>query len=337
MLRVAAYTAGKSIPSARFRVRQYIPALRRLGVEVREYSARFGSSPPSRKALRPLWGAAAVGDRVISAGGSFFADVTLLQREMVSTLATVESLTRAPRALDVDDAIWLRRDGSAARRLAGLSQVVICGNEYLAEHFRAWNSNVRVLATAVDTERFVPRSAPAAPVKRIGWSGESSNFPYLYAILPAVRAVLEKRKDVLFRVVSDQRPKMENIPQDRIELIQWSPQNEVTVIQEMSIGVMPLPDTPWTRGKCSFKLLTYMACGVPVVASPVGMNASVLAAGGGFGPARWEDWADALDCLLHDESRARQMALQGRVAVTEAYSLCRLAPRLAGILEACRS
>src|SRR5436190_18899187 len=103
VLSVAAYTTGRNIPSARFRVRQYIPALKKLGVDMREYHARFGSSPTRCKALRPLWGAATVGDRIFSAARSFAADVTLLQKEMVSTLLTAEPLTRKPRALDVDD------------------------------------------------------------------------------------------------------------------------------------------------------------------------------------------------------------------------------------------
>src|SRR5438445_4239438 len=133
MLKVAAYTGGRHVPSARFRVRQYVPALRGLGVELREYEARFRSYPPSRKALRPLWGAAAISERMISAGASFWADMTLLQREMIATMLTVEPLTRSPRALDVDDAIWLRRDGSAAQRLARMCQVVSCGNDFLAE------------------------------------------------------------------------------------------------------------------------------------------------------------------------------------------------------------
>jgi glycosyltransferase involved in cell wall biosynthesis len=214
---------------------------------------------------------------------------------------------------------------------------VICGNEYLAAHFAQWNPNVRILPTAVDTDRYRPAPIEPDGIKRIGWSGESSNFKFLTPILPALRAVLDRRKDAVFRIVSEMRPRMEGIPENRIEFIQWSPENEVRVLQEMSIGLMPLDDTPWARGKCSYKLLTYMACGVPVVASPVGMNAVVLAEGGGYGPHRWEDWAGAIECLLENESRAARMSAQGRMAVERHYSLRALAPRLADILESCRS
>jgi glycosyltransferase involved in cell wall biosynthesis len=337
MLKVAAYTGGRNVPSARFRVRQYIPALHRAGIEVREYSAMMRSYPPRHKALRPFWGAAAVIERAISASSSFRSDVTLLQREMVSTLLTAEPLTKQPRVLDVDDAIWLNRDGWVARHLARMCEGVICGNDFLAETFSQWNSNTWVLATAIDTSRYCRDATRIAPsVKTIGWSGGSSNFPYLHSVIPALRAVMEKRGDVIFRVVADRRPALEGIDERRVEFIPWSQENEVRTIQEMSIGVMPLEDTPWARGKCSFKLLTYMACGVPVVASPVGMNAQVLAAGGGLAPNRWEDWADALDYLLTSETQAEKMAAKGRRAVLDSYSLSSLAPKLAAILESCR-
>jgi glycosyltransferase involved in cell wall biosynthesis len=330
---VAAYTGGSNVASARFRVRQYIPALKALGVEVREFAAAFGSCPPPSKVLRPFWGAAALGDRLLSTVVSHGAEVTLFQREMISTLLTLEPLTQNPRVLDVDDAIWLHR-GTAASRLAGLCRTVICGNEFLAENFRQWNPDVRVLPTAVDTTRYFPREwARVSPVKRIGWSGGSSNFPYLDVILPALRVVLDKRKDVIFRVVADRRPLLEGIAEDRIEFIPWSPQTEVQAIQEMTIGIMPLEDTLWARGKCSFKLLTYMACGVPALASPVGMNIEVLAAGRGLGPRHCDEWIAALEWLLDDESQARKMSEAGRLAVANHYSLHALAPRLAAVLD----
>src|SRR6266849_2409340 len=141
MLRVAAYTSGRNVSSARFRVRHYIPGLRDLGVDVRERWARIDNFPPENKALRPLWAMAAICERAVAAIASLSSDITLLQREMLSTLVTAEPLTKAPRALDVDDAIWLYRSGSPARRLAQLCDLVICGNEFLGENFRLWNSN----------------------------------------------------------------------------------------------------------------------------------------------------------------------------------------------------
>ncbi len=333
MLKVAAYTGGKNVPSARFRVRQYVSALRDSGVELREYFAAFGSYPPPHKPLRPLWATAALGERLVAAVRSHNADLTLLQREMISTLLTAEPLTREPRVLDVDDAIFLHRQGACARRLAQLCDTVICGNAYLAEHFSEWNSNVRLLPTAVDTDRFQPASGELDAPLSIGWSGTSSGFSYLEAVAPAIRAALAAHPGSVLRVVADKRPALDGFPPSRLVYVPWSPENEVDEIRKMAIGIMPLEDSPWARGKCSFKLLTYMSCGVPVVASPVGMNTEVLAACGGLGPRRWEDWTDALAGLLGSEACRKRLGQQGRRAVLERYSLRSVVPRLVEILK----
>lgn len=336
MLNVAAYTGGKNVPSARFRLRQYVPALEDLGIEVREHWAKLGSYPPANKVLRPLWAVATLCERAVSAAGSFRSDVTLLQREMVSTFFTAEPLTRRPRILDVDDAIWLYRGGLFARRLAQLCDAVICGNQFLAEQFRRWNSNIHILPTAVDTERYRPPDRVKTPApNRIGWSGSASTLRYLHALAPALRVILERRRDIHLRVVADKRPTFDGIPESRLEFIPWSPQVEVGAIQEMAVGLMPLEDTPWARGKCSFKLLTYMACGVPVVASPVGMNVEVLSAGGGLAARGRDEWIDAIESLLRDKAAARQAGEKGREAVLRDYSLRAVTPRLARILRSC--
>ena len=335
-LKVAAYTGGVSVPSARFRVRQYIPALKSVGIEVRESWASLGSYPPAIKALRPIWGMAALCERAISAAGSFSSDVTLLQLEMLSTFVTAEPFTKPPRVFDVDDAIWLYGDGSFARRLARLSQLVICGNAFLAEQFRHWNANIHILPTAVDTDRYRPLDAVRdIEHKRIGWCGSGSTLRYLEALNPVFRAVLARRKDVKLRIVADARPTLERIAENQLEFIPWSPQVEVSSIQGMSVGLMPLEDTSWARGKCSFKLLTYMSCGVPVVASPVGMNVEVLAAGGGLAARGHDEWIDAIHSLLDEEALAQRMGEQGREAVLRHYSLNALTPRLASILRSC--
>jgi glycosyltransferase involved in cell wall biosynthesis len=336
VLKVAAYTGGRSVPSARFRVRQYIPALKVLGIEVRESWAKLGSYPPASKSLRPLWGMAAICERAVSAAGSFSSDVTLLQREMLSTFVTAEPFTKPPRALDVDDAIWLYGDGSFARRLAGLSELVICGNDFLAEHFHRWNSNIHILPTAVDTSRYRPLdSLRTLGHKRIGWCGSGSTLRYLEALTPVFKAVLERRRDVKLRIVADVRPVLDGIAENQLEFIPWSPEGEVRAIQEMSVGLMPLENTPWARGKCSFKLLTYMACGIPVVASPVGMNVEVLSAGGGMAARGHDEWIDVIHSLLDEESLAQRMSQRGREAVLRDYSLSALAPLLARILRSC--
>lgn len=334
-LRVAAYTGGSTVPSARFRVRQYIPALRQSGVYIDEFVPKIGTYPPKSKVLRPFWAIGSICERLPAIARSYRYNLTLLQREILSTLLTLEPLTRPPRVLDVDDAIWLNHGGNFANRLAALCDLVICGNNFLAEYFYQWNPRVSVLPTAIDTERFYPlplRPDPQRPI--IVWSGISNGLKYLYDIEPALKAVLCKHRDAILRVISDQAPRFTALSPSQWEFLAWSPVTEVVGIQSATVGMMPLRDDLWERGKCSVKMLSYMACGISVVVSPVGMNAEVLKMGPcGFGTRTLDEWVDALDWLLTNTDKAVSIGGEGRKIVLDKYSLHVLAPQLAQILR----
>jgi glycosyltransferase involved in cell wall biosynthesis len=124
------------------------------------------------------------------------------------------------------------------------------------------------------------------------------------------------------------------LPAERVEYIPWSPENEVRTIQEMSVGLMPADDSLWARGKCSYKMLLYLSCGVPAVVSPVGMNQEVLSLGRvGFGPRSEAEWVDCLISLLENPEQAQQMGEHGRRVVEEQFSLQVLTPRLASYIK----
>jgi glycosyltransferase involved in cell wall biosynthesis len=336
VIRVAAFTAGWHIPGSRFRVRQYVQALRAYGIELREFFARLGAYPPTGKLVRPFWAVGSLASRLPSIMRSYRYDVILFQREMLSTFFTLEPFTKKPRILDVDDAIWLNGDGSFARRLARISDAVICGNSFLAEQFSQWNSNVTILPTAVDTDRFRPLEGSSKRVSQqiIGWSGLGAGMKYLFNIERALGAVLKKRKDTVLRVLSDIKPTFSLLDNSRVEYVRWSPQNEVETIQEMLVGLMPIEDSPWTRGKCSYKMLLYMSCGLPVVVSPVGMNNEVLAHGNaGFGPRSDSEWVDCIIWLLDNPAKAAEMGKVSRKIILQHYSLDVLSPLLAGYIK----
>lgn len=338
-LRVVALTGGRAVPSARFRVGQLAPALREAGIELDLRTARVSSFPPRARWLRPLWLPAAVLARVpgvaASHGGVPGARVTLLQREFVSTLNTLEWATGRPRVLDVDDAIWLRRGGGFAARLARQCDVVVAGNAYLAEWFGQHCADVEVLPTAVDTGRFVPGPAGGggrAPA--IGWIGTAPNYASLLLWRDALRGLLEQRPDLRLRLCAELPPPPGAFPAGRVDWVRWSPAAEVPFLQSLDVGLMPLADTPWARGKCAFKMLQYLACGVPAVVSPVGMNADVLAAGGvGAGAEGQEQALAELAALLDDPARRLAAGLAGRRLVEQHYSVDVVAPRLAAILR----
>jgi len=333
MITVAAFTGGHNIPSARFRVRQYIPALKKLGIQIKEYYAILGCYPPNKSILRPIWGIGTLIQRVPSIIKSYNADITLLQREMLSTFTTIEILTKRPRILDVDDAIWLNREGYA-KKLSRLCDVIICGNSFIAETFQLWNSNIYILPTTVDCDRFRPRKTNINHNPVIVWSGTSSGFPYLYGIENALVRVLEQYPNTKLRIVSDKSPNFKNLSLKRIEFLQWNPEVEVSSLQSANIGIMPLEDSLWARGKCSYKMLTYMACGLPVVGSPVGMNKEILSLEKvGHSASGQDEWIDSLVHLLDDKNCSEQLGRNGRAFVESQYSLNAIAPKFAEIIK----
>jgi glycosyltransferase involved in cell wall biosynthesis len=334
-LRVTALTGGRSVPSARFRVEQLAPALARDGVDLDVRHARISSFPPASRPLRPFWLAATLAARLPDIAATRRGQVTLLQREFVSSFATLERFTARPRVLDVDDAIWLNRgDGGFARRLAREVDLVVAGNAFLAEWFGAWCDRVEILPTAIDTDRFRPGlPAPVRP-RAIGWTGSSANFPYLLLWADALRAVLAAVPDVRVLVCADRRPPLDALPADRWQWVPWTPDAEVPFLQSLDIGLMPLADTLWARGKCSYKMLQYLACGVPAVVSPVGMNNEVLAqAPVGIGAAGADEAAAAIIGLLADPARCAAFGQAGRALVERCYAVDVVAPRLGAILR----
>jgi glycosyltransferase involved in cell wall biosynthesis len=332
MLHMAAFTGGIHVPAARFRIRQYIKGLKAFAIQVTEYASSVGAYPPRNKCIRPLWAMANILSQTPKVTASHCYDGCLLQREMLSKHITLEPFTVKPRILDVDDAIWLTMGHARAARLAQICEAVICGNSYIADFFAKWNKNIVILPTPVDTDLYMPLRHSKSD-KIIGWSGTSGGFPYLYAIEAALQRVLSSVPDARLRIVADRRPIFKTIGQDKLEYMRWSPANEVKSVAEMSVGIMPLLDSPWEKGKCSYKMLLYMACGVPVVVSPVGMNVAVLAQGHcGLAASTEQEWHETVGYLINHPDVAVQMGQTGREIVATHYSLHSLLPKFAGIL-----
>ncbi len=331
-LRVCAITPGPVFPSSRFRWQQYEPFLRDAQIEPTELHTKRGAIPPPSRVIRPAWLLANFLDArsVVRVANEF--PVRFLQREMISTLCTAEVGLKSPLVFDVDDATFLNQRFGGVDRVAKRASLIVCGNEFLADHFSRF-AEIKVLPTAVDTVRFSP--APLDARRRlIGWSGSSSGFQYLYQIEGALQTVLKKFPDVKLRVVADRAPRFKSLPESQVEFLVWNPATEVIHIQDLAIGIMPLNDSPWERGKCSFKMLTYMAVGVPVVVSPVGMNLQIMRQGEpGLMARNKDEWVDALSSLLTHESRSAEMGKQGRQIIETHYAAKNVGAELAAVLR----
>ncbi|WP_180773218.1 glycosyltransferase [Thermoanaerobacterium thermosaccharolyticum] len=335
-MKIAAFTGGINQPSSRYRVRQYIDILKKYNIEIDDYFSLNGKYPPEGKNKRIIWGIKTLHERLkqtISVNIRKY-DGTLLQREMISTFNTFENFTPRPRILDVDDAIYLHKRGKFIRKIAENSDVVICGNKNLADVFEKWNNRIYIVPTAVDTRKYVPSISKKKRKEKItiGWIGTSGGFKYLYKIERALKDLLERNKNVELLIVSDNKPKFNLM--DEYRYVMWNDKTEVENFQNVDIGLMPLIDDEWSRGKCSYKMLLYMSCGSPVVVSPIGMNQEVLdKASIGFGARNYySDWIDSIEYLIKNETMRIEMGKRGRQVVEENYSLDFLSKKMSEII-----
>jgi len=248
-----------------------------------------------------------------------------------------------PLISDYDDAVFHRYDqhrssslrwflGQKIDRIMQHSELVTAGNNYLASRARqAGAAHVEIVPTVVDIAHYsvntkaIPESLP-----QVGWIGTPNTWNTFG------KTLYEELKETLidhhagFRAVGAQLQPETNGP---LEITTWSEESEVSEIQAMDIGIMPLSDTPWARGKCGYKLIQYMACGLPVVASPVGVNKKIVEHGvNGFLAESVEDWRNAISRLLSNPDLRHRMGAAGRTKVKKHYSLQVWGPRVAQMI-----
>jgi glycosyltransferase involved in cell wall biosynthesis len=350
MIKVAALTSGRHTPSSRFRVRQHIEPLREYGIVVREYVPRINKYAPipgwprsiSHRYVLPLyavWQLVKLSNRAPGLVGSWQAQVTWLERELLPFYSTLEGFLKRPLVFDVDDAIWVsnsRFTKTFIRAIARRADVVLAGNRYLAEWFVQYSQNVKIVHTAIDTDRFSPHGESGLNKDAfiIGWTGTAKNLRYLETLEDPLRRFLARYRDATLLVVADREPALPSLRSEQICFVEWTPTIEVDAVRRMSVGLMPLADDPWTRGKCSFKMLEYMSCEVPVIVSPVGMNADVLAMGDvGIAAKARDEWFEALVYFHQNRETARQCGRQGRAVAQQHFSRRVISAQLAEVFK----
>ena len=249
------------------------------------------------------------------------------------------ALIRKPYIYDIDDAFYLRyqlgRKRIARSVLGGKfdsvmagAAAVTAGNSVLAEYALQHNPTVKQLPTVVDTSRYVPFTGRRNPVFTVGWIGSPSTASYLPELV-APLAALGAEAPLNFVVIGGKAP---SIPNVNVIEVEWQEHTEVDLINTFDVGVMPLPDDDWARGKCAFKLIQYMACAVPVVASPVGANGDVVTLASGLMAGTANEWVQALKTIRDDASLRQRMGEAGRQRVVEHYSLHMALPKLAEMI-----
>ena len=342
----------------RYRVYQFLPYLERAGyaTRVRPFTTRWlfralqTRGQLGRKLLHTAFCAAR---RFLDLAVLRDYDLVMVNREAFPFFTPwVERMVfwRQPRVVfNFDDAIYVGHQDTSEmphpllhrfKHSARVSEVVrhsahvIAGSETLAQYARQYNPNVTMMPTVVDLNQYTyvaPKSSKDGPLT-IGWWGSRSTSPYLSVVERALRKLHQAhqgRVQFVFWGDSEYRTDLPNV-----RVIPFSVKAEVEELGKVDIGIMPMPDTPWTRGKCAFKAIQCMARGVPTVVSPVGMSADVVQHGvDGFWARDEEEWFVCLDRLVRDESLRRRFSLAGRKTVEEKYSLQIWGPRLPALLD----
>ena len=235
---------------------------------------------------------------------------------------------------DFDDAIWLTdntRESPAARILrcrwkirliCRWSYKISCGNPYLAAYASQFNPNVIVNPTTLDIENFrKPTFINKDSEKNliIGWTGSHSTLKYLNTILPALQTLARKHTHIRYLIIADKNPEL---PSTNAVFLPWRKSTEITDLAKIDIGIMPLPDDPWTRGKCGFKALQYMAMGIPAIVSPIGVKTEIVQHGvEGFWCTSQQEWFERLEELILNPKKGIEMGKLGREKVATRYSV----------------
>ena len=309
---------GLEQPSYRHRMRSLIEPLQAAGWQVREEqfpSGRYGLRTWERRAL--LRGA----------------DVTVLHQIKLSAIeARLFAAFSRRRVFDVDDAIYVRKprrlgeppDESAWRKQKFAAtcrwvDAVAAGNDVLAGVARATAKEIAVLPTSIDTACYETTFASPEEPPTIAWIGSPENLIYLDMIRPALARLTKRYPALKMRVICSEFPDWSDV---NVERVPWSSATEAHFLAGAHIGVMPLTDDAWSRGKCAFKLLQYMAAALPCVASPVGANTEAVMDGvNGFHATDVDAWERGLEKLILSPGLRASFGAKGRQHVEARYSL----------------
>ncbi len=329
-------------PGQRYRCEQYIPFLEANGFECvyspilisaeEDYSLYYGSY--FQKLTLFIKG---ILRRIKDVIRAKYFDIIFIYREAFMTGTTVfEKLLRRSGAkiiFDFDDAIWNNDVSEGNKKLSwlkrpektndiiALADLVFAGNQYLYNHAQQFNKHIVVVPSTIDLNYYQlpPKNSSQQVAVTIGWSGSLTTIEHFKTIIPVLKKLKEKFKNkIAFKIFGVPEYKNEDL---QIQGIAWTPETEVQEISSFDIGIMPLPDNEWSRGKCGMKGLQYMALEVATVMSPVGVNKEIIQDGeNGFLASSEEEWIQKLSLLIESKELRNSLEKAGRKTVEEKYS-----------------
>lgn len=340
---------GQMGASSRLRSYQYLPYLKQQGIAVTVkalFDDRYLQLLYSKKTKNMAAVLAYYMQRLISLLAAKRYDLLWIEKELLPGLpAVAERLLNKfgiPYIVDYDDAIFHRYDQHKNPIIRALlknkigkvmqgAKTVIAGNNYLAAHASKWQApRVEILPTVIDLDRYSVVTIPSHEHLTIGWIGTPTTQAYLKTIAPVLAKASQAYGAKIIAVGALDLV----LPDVNLHCVPWSEAGEVAAIQQFDIGIMPLLDQAFERGKCGYKLIQYMACAKPLIASPIGVNCDIVKHGEtGFLASNAEEWLRAINVLQSDKEKCKQMGQAGRALVESNYCLQVAAPRLQKIME----
>jgi glycosyltransferase involved in cell wall biosynthesis len=329
-------------PSQRYRFEQYLSYFNEMGygweisyiINKKADAILYTPGNYLKKAML-VWKAIKIRWRDVQRAHEF--DIVFIHREAFMLGSTFFekrfSRSTAKVIFDFDDAIWMLDTSAANSKLKFLksntktskniaySDAVIAGNSFLANYALRYNKNVHIIPTTVDTEMFKQKNTNEKSSSIcIGWSGSPTTVKHFEHLLGALKKIKEKYGEkVHFSLMGDENYENSEL---NIQGIAWSSDMEVPVIAQFDIGIMPLPNDEWSKGKCGLKGLTYMALEIPTIMSAVGVNTEIIQDGeNGFLSGSEEEWVEKLSLLIESEELRQKIGKAGRKTVEERYSV----------------
>lgn len=250
--------------------------------------------------------------------------------------------TGVPIVFDFDDAIFVSyrspsngylsylKFASKTKTICRIASHVMVGNPYLADYARQVNDRVTVVPTTIDTDKYKLRAREESVLPVIGWTGSHSTVQHLDTLRGVLRK-LAAREPFRLRVIGTPVYKLDNL---EVEAMPWKAKTELEDLGTIDIGIMPLPDDAWSKGKCALKALQFMALGIPTVCSPVGVNTDVIQDDqNGFIAATEDEWVEKLSRLIGSAQLRERLGRAGRVTVEHGYSARSQAPKVYDVLR----